>query len=111
MSSLPPNEERAVRASIQHPRWPGAATVDRLSKVLAEGAKAAGAGEGALTSALGYAVGYMHGEGDAFEVARLRAALTTIAAWNEGPEVTSSFDEPHAARIARAALEAEPGRG
>ncbi len=32
-------------------------------------------------------------------------ALSTIAAWGEGSEVTSRFDEPHAARIARAAIE------
>lgn len=31
-------------------------------------------------------------------------ALNRIAAWKEGENVTGSFDEPHAARIAREAL-------
>ncbi len=35
---------------------------------------------------------------------RLEAALEKIAAFGEGAVVTSSFDEPHAARIARMAL-------
>lgn len=35
---------------------------------------------------------------------RLRSALDKIAAWDEGEEVTGSFDEPNAARIARDAL-------
>lgn len=34
----------------------------------------------------------------------MRGALERIAAWHEGDEVTPSFDEPHAAAIARAAL-------
>lgn len=36
---------------------------------------------------------------------RYRAALEGLACYREGPEVTSSFDEPYAARVARAALE------
>jgi hypothetical protein len=39
------------------------------------------------------------------EVRRLRAALTEIASYKEGLIVTSSFDEPSAAKVARAALE------
>lgn len=42
------------------------------------------------------------------ELDRLRAALNEIASWNEGPEVSSSFDEPHAAKVAREALKQEP---
>lgn len=34
----------------------------------------------------------------------MREALNQIAAWHEGDEVTLSFDEPHAAAIARNAL-------
>lgn len=34
----------------------------------------------------------------------LRKALDSIASWSEGPHVTPQFDEPEAARIARAAL-------
>lgn len=37
-----------------------------------------------------------------------RTALNRIAAWNEGDEVTESFDEPAAARTARAALNQNP---
>lgn len=37
--------------------------------------------------------------------ARLREALERIASYGEEPTVTGSFDEPHSARIARAALE------
>jgi hypothetical protein len=36
--------------------------------------------------------------------AKAVTALNTIASWTEGREVSSSFDEPHSARIARAAL-------
>lgn len=35
----------------------------------------------------------------------LREALDKIASWDEGPVVTGTFDEPHAAMVARAALE------
>ena len=35
---------------------------------------------------------------------KLREALNRIASWNEGPEVTGSFDEPCSAEIARQAL-------
>lgn len=35
---------------------------------------------------------------------RLLAALNKIASWNEGAEVSGSFDEPGAAGIARAAI-------
>ncbi len=35
---------------------------------------------------------------------RLLTALNHIAAWDKGPEVTSSFDEPGSAKIAREAL-------
>lgn len=42
------------------------------------------------------------------ELSLLRAALNEIASWNEGPEVSSSFDEPHAAKVARDALKMEP---
>ena len=35
---------------------------------------------------------------------RLREALNRIASWREGPRVTSSFDEPGSAEIARQAL-------
>ncbi len=38
---------------------------------------------------------------------RLEAALERIAAFGEGPVVTSSFDEPVAAKIAREALRPE----
>ena len=41
-------------------------------------------------------------------VARLREALNKIASWREGPVVTSAFDEPGAASVARAALAEEP---
>lgn len=34
----------------------------------------------------------------------MRGALERIASWHEGEHVTSSFDEPHAAAIARNAL-------
>jgi hypothetical protein len=37
-------------------------------------------------------------------VAVLEDALTKIASYGEGPTVTGRFDEPAAARIARAAL-------
>lgn len=37
-------------------------------------------------------------------VARLEQALMRIASYDEGPDVTGSFDEPCAARIARDAL-------
>lgn len=40
-------------------------------------------------------------------IARLEAALNKIASWDEGAEVTSQFDEPFAARYARAALAKE----
>ena len=40
-------------------------------------------------------------------IAELEEALNHIAAWNEGPVVTSSFDSPWTARIARAALSKE----
>lgn len=36
---------------------------------------------------------------------KLVEALTQIAAYDDGPEVTTAFDEPHAARVARKALE------
>jgi len=36
--------------------------------------------------------------------ARMREALERIAAWDEGPVITGSFDEPGSAIIARAAL-------
>lgn len=42
------------------------------------------------------------------ELCLLRAAMNEIASWNEGPEVSSSFDEPHAAKVARDALKMEP---
>jgi len=35
---------------------------------------------------------------------RMREALNIIASWREGPRVTSSFDEPGSAEIARQAL-------
>jgi hypothetical protein len=38
------------------------------------------------------------------EVERLRDTLHGIASWSEGPEVTAAFDEPWAAKLARAAL-------
>ena len=41
----------------------------------------------------------------AAEIERLRAALREIASYDEGPKVTSGFDEPISTRIARAALE------
>lgn len=40
----------------------------------------------------------------------LREALEKIASWSEGPVVTGAFDEPAAAMIARAALEASHDR-
>jgi hypothetical protein len=43
------------------------------------------------------------------EASRLRAVLNVLASWGEGNEVTSSFDEPHAAKMARRALAGEPG--
>lgn len=43
------------------------------------------------------------------QVERLEAALNDIAAWHDGPEVTGRFDEPGAARVARAALRREEG--
>jgi hypothetical protein len=36
---------------------------------------------------------------------KLVSALIQIASYDEGPEVTSAFDEPHSARVARKALE------
>lgn len=39
------------------------------------------------------------------EIERLRKALNRIASWEEGDTVRGNFDEPNAARIARAALE------
>lgn len=36
---------------------------------------------------------------------RMREALNIIASWREGPRVTSSFDEPGSAEIARQALQ------
>lgn len=39
------------------------------------------------------------------DVTNFRAALEKIACYSQGETVTSSFDEPHAARIAREALE------
>lgn len=44
------------------------------------------------------------------EVRALREALDEIACWDEGPEVTGSFDEPGSAKIARAALAQEAGK-
>ncbi len=41
------------------------------------------------------------------EVSRLRKALDKLACWDEGKEVTSSFDSPWTARIARDALKTE----
>ena len=38
---------------------------------------------------------------------RYETALNLIASWREGDLVTSSFDEPHSARCARAALTKE----
>lgn len=38
------------------------------------------------------------------EIIRLRGALNAIASWSEGPVVDGGFDEPTAARMARAAL-------
>jgi len=43
---------------------------------------------------------------DALEAAR--GALDRIACWDEGPEVTPSFDEPYSAEVARSALAALP---
>ncbi len=40
----------------------------------------------------------------ASQCAVMRTALDHIASWSEGPQVTSSFDEPGSARIARDAL-------
>lgn len=40
--------------------------------------------------------------------AAMREALNKIASWSEGPEVTSSFDEPASAMVARNALAAQP---
>ena len=40
----------------------------------------------------------------AARLAQLEAALREIASYEEGPKVTRAFDEPIAARIARAAL-------
>lgn len=37
-------------------------------------------------------------------------ALNKIAAWDEGEEVGPHFDEPHAAKIARKALEPAPDK-
>lgn len=42
---------------------------------------------------------------DAGRAEGYRAALTAIACYDQGPEVTGSFDEPGAARVARKALE------
>lgn len=36
---------------------------------------------------------------------KCRTALEKIASWDEGAAVTSSFDEPHSATIAREALD------
>jgi len=41
-------------------------------------------------------------------VARLEQALVRIASYDDGPDVTGSFDEPCAARIARDALALTP---
>ena len=37
-------------------------------------------------------------------IEKLHAALNRIASWDEGEKVDGTFDEPHAARIAREAL-------
>lgn len=39
------------------------------------------------------------------DIMLLSEALDKIASWGEGPEVTTSFDEPNSAKIAREALE------
>lgn len=38
---------------------------------------------------------------------RLRQALTQIACWNDGPQVTPTFDSPWTAQVARDALKGE----
>ena len=38
------------------------------------------------------------------DVERWKSALNSIASWTEGPVVTSAFDDPSSARLARAAL-------
>jgi hypothetical protein len=42
------------------------------------------------------------------ENTRLRSALEHIASWGEGDPITGAFDEPHAAKTARAALLTPP---
>jgi hypothetical protein len=65
----------------------------------------------AALSEKGFVAADFVAEVDAAVVARLTAerdkfaaALNQIASWSEGANVTGSFDEPHSARIARAAL-------
>ena len=41
-------------------------------------------------------------------IVALKEALTLIAAWHEGPVISTSFDEPSSARIARALRRGHP---
>lgn len=45
------------------------------------------------------------------EIAELRYSLNEIASWDEGEKVGPHFDEPWAARVARAALQSPPQQG